>query len=275
MKRTLATLERLLLARPRLSVAALGAVLALAELAVAARSPLLGSVLILATLALAFTIARAHRTAQAPPLAAAEPSFLETLSGLPNRDHLIDQLAREMARSQRYHHALTIATIAITQIEELRTAWGEETPRRAIVHVAETLGRVTRASDYLASLGEGRFVTLLIECSEEQGARYADRAALAVSNRPLRSTTSLRVPLYVAVGVTLTQYHADRYRGPLDLLSAAGGDLPVESPVRGRSLAYDPQALRRQLVHDYYPEGEMPSFADAYREQRGRGRRVV
>ncbi len=34
--------------------------------------------------------------------------------------------------------------------------------------------------------------------------------------------------------------------------------------------AGDPRALRRALVKDYYPEGKMSDFADAYREHRGR-----
>jgi len=48
---------------------------------------------------------------------------------------------------------------------------------------------------------------------------------------------------------------------------------PVEVFRASRSaLAHDPRAMRQQLVRDYYPEGEVKEFADAYREARSRSR---
>ena len=89
----------------------------------------------------------------------------------------------------------------------------------------------------------------------------------------------MKVPLYVGVDVSALEYDSTRYRGPLEFLSVAGGDLtPVarSRTVQGRpqrsGLAADPRGLREQLVRDYYPGGDMKDFADAYKEARNRNR---
>jgi diguanylate cyclase (GGDEF)-like protein len=207
---------------------------------------------------------------------------------LANRVHLIEQLARDIARAQRYSQALTLAVVELSRFEDFRASWGAETSRAAVLHVAETLRRVARSSDFVARLDRARFAVVLSACDEAQAASFGDRLSLAVSNRPLRSTGGVRVPLYIGVDVAATLYRSGRFRGPLDFLSAAGGDLisaaesgapPAQggsrAPARGRALAADPQALRRQLVRDYYPDGHAAEFADAYREHRRRARRVT
>ncbi|HMO54376.1 MAG TPA: diguanylate cyclase [Tepidiformaceae bacterium] len=197
-------------------------------------------------------------------------------TGLPNRQQLTDTLARDIARSERYSHALTLAIVRISQFEDLKASWGASTARQAVQHVAETLGRVTRASDFVAHIDEGRFAVVLLQCSGSQAALYGDRVTLAVSNRPLKSTSNVKVPLYVGVEVSALQYDSARFRGPLEFMSLAGGDVPTERPrpARGQrnALAANPGAMREQLVKDYYPDGEIMDFADAYREARNRNR---
>ncbi|MBK9344043.1 MAG: hypothetical protein IPN07_13680 [Dehalococcoidia bacterium] len=76
--------------------------------------------------------------------------------------------------------------------------------------------------------------------------------------------------------VNALEYDATRFRGPLEFLSLAGGDVVPERPARTQSarvaMVADPRGLREQLVKDYYPGGEMRDFAEAYREARSRNR---
>lgn len=279
-----------LLATPQRLAACLLALLAAGELIVVARyAPFLGSVLIGSTAGLGLlarrlareTAARAADAARDQLRTASEGFLIDADTRLPNRQHLIDHLTREIARSQRYSHDMTLTMVEISRLRELQTAWGAETSRRAVHHVAEALRRVTRTSDFLARVGEDRFVVALMQCDARQAETFAERVALAVSNRPLRATSAIKVPLYVSVDCSALQYEAAKFRGPLDFLSAAGGDVAPSSEGRRpgtsarRSTAADPQSLRRQLVRDYYPEGKMDDFADAYREQRQRARRVI
>lgn len=259
----------------------LACILLLAEFAVVLRfSGTIGAVLLASTAGLA---AYSYRGLQALATASARAEdpdahrdLVDPETRLPNRQQLIDTLARDIARSERYRHPLTLAVIRIAQFDEIRTAWGIGTARQAVLHVAETVTRVTRASDFLARLDETRFAVILLQCTGQQAAAYADRVTLAASNRPVRSSAHLKVPLYVGVEVTTLEYDAQRFRGPLEFLSHAGGDVAIEglrAPRGARTgLAADPRAMRQQLVRDYYPGGELKDFAEAYREARSRNR---
>ncbi|MGE3077332.1 MAG: diguanylate cyclase [Dehalococcoidia bacterium] len=203
-------------------------------------------------------------------------AFVDEHTGLPGRQQLIDTLSRDIARCERYSHALTLSVVKVSQYEDLKCAWGGGTARTAIDHVAETLRRITRASDFLCRIDESTFGIILLQCSGRQASLYSDRLSLAVSNRPLKSSSRSKVPLYVGVEVSAVEYDSQRFRGPLDFLSFAGGEIVEPRLARPRTsmsaTASDPRALREQLVKDYYPGGEIKDFAEAYREARTRDR---
>jgi diguanylate cyclase (GGDEF)-like protein len=295
-----------------------GATLLLGELGVLAAAPPVGALLLGSTLGLGGVAIRGMRRMKAAEGASGasatpEAEAVDAASGLPGRQQLIDQLSREIARVQRYSHEISIVVVGVAQFEELQTCWGGETAGVAALHVARSLQRVTRASDFVARVDASHFAIVLMQCNGEQARHFGERVSLAVSNRPLTSGSRVRVPLYVSVETTALQYQAERYRGPLDFLSAAGGDVaplkeqrrktttvgsgssrplraghaPAEPDVRsvmaasseagsGRSrIASDPRALRRQLMQDYYPEGKAADFADAYRAERSRAKRAI
>ncbi|WBL35096.1 diguanylate cyclase [Tepidiforma flava] len=265
----------------RRAAIALGLILLVAEFAVALQySGTVGAILIASTAGLAAFVYRGLQALATASVQAEDPDahrhLVDPETRLPNRQQLIDTLARDIARAERYRHPVTLAVVRIAQYEDIRTAWGAGTARQAVEHVAETLVRITRASDFVARLDETRFAVILLQCTGAQAAAYTDRVTLAVSNRPVRSSAHLKVPLYVGVEVTALEYDAARFRGPLEFLSQAGGDLILQAvrPPRAQrsALAHDPRAMRQQLVRDYYPDGDVKDFAEAYREARSRSR---
>jgi len=273
--------EPLRVTAARRGAIALGILLLAGELVVAFRfSGTVGALLIVSTAGLAAFVYRGLEALATASVQAEDPDahrhLIDPETRLPNRQQLIDTLARDIARAERYRHPITLAIVRIAQYDEIRTAWGIGTARQAVEHVAETLARITRASDFLARLDETRFAVILLQCTGPQAAAYTDRVTLATSNRPVRSSAHLKVPLYVGVEVTALEYDSTRFRGPLEFLSQAGGDLVLDSvraPRAHRSaLAHDPRAMRQQLVRDYSPDGEIKDFAEAYREARTRSR---
>ncbi len=216
---------------------------------------------------------------------------------LPGRQQLIDQLAREIARTQRYGYDMSIAIIGVSQFEGLRASWGSAMAGNAVAHVGRTLQRITRVSDFLARIDDSRFAVVLMQCNAEQAGLFGERASLAASNRPLIPATGVRVPLYVSVETTALQYQPSKYRGPLDFLSAAGGDVAPPTrqqhralgsgradtgvrgfadpdQPRGNSRAADPRALRQQLVRDYRAARPM-GVAEGFGTERARARRAI
>ena len=262
----------------RRAIVAAGMVLLVGEATVAIRfSGQTGLFMMAATAGLsAFTYRGVQTLDASDPGDRDTASDIDDRTGLPGLQQLIDTLSRDIARSERYSHALTLAVIRISQYEEMKASWGDGTARLAIEHVAETLGRITRTSDFLCRLDESSFAVILLQCSGRQAGLFGDRLSLAVSNRPLKSTSNVKVPLYVGVEVNALEYDATRFRGPLEFLSLAGGDVVPERPARTQTarvaMVADPRGLREQLVKDYYPGGEMRDFAEAYREARSRNR---
>lgn len=266
----------------RRTVVTLGIVLLLCEGAVAVRfSGWIGLLMMITTASLGAFVYRGIEAmyGRREGTDDAADSLVDGKTGMPARQQLIDTLARDIARCERYSHALTLSVIRISQYEELKGSWGDATARLAVDHVAETLKRITRASDFLCRLDEGTFAVVLLQCSGRQAALYGDRLSLAVSNRPLNSASNVKVPLYVGVDVNALEYDATRFRGPLEFLSVAGGEVataPVRraamQPGQRGALAADVRSLRQQLVKDYYPGGEIKDFADAYKEARNRNR---
>jgi diguanylate cyclase (GGDEF)-like protein len=292
MKRTLTRWPRMLFSIPngsdrrialiRRAVLATGLLLLISEAAVAIRySGSTGLILIVSTAGLSAFVYRGIEALNPASAATAEAiaAFFDEKTGLPGRQQLIDTLSRDIARCERYSHALTLSVVHISQYDELKTAWGNGTADLAVSHVVETLRRITRASDLLCRLDESTFAVILLQCSERQAALFGDRLSLAVSNRPLKSASKAKVPLYVGVDINAVEYDAMRFRGPLDFLSFAGGEVvaPLLSQTRRSNIAReaaiaDARDLRDQLGQDYYPGGQMKDFAEAYREARNRNR---
>lgn len=240
--------------------------------------PVVGAGLTLSTVALGALIKRSNMAADRDREAAIEASiheqaesfFIDRFTDLPNRQHLLDQLGREIARAGRYSYDLTLAMVDLNRVPELQATWGVSIADKAVLHVANTLKRITRTSDFVARIDEERFAVVLLKCSMDQAAVFGDRVALAVANRPLKRDESLKVPVYINVEVKALQFDRDRFRGPLEFLSAAGGEaVPVRDRAGGRG---DAQALRKQLVVDYYPDGKIQDFADAYEAYRKKER---
>lgn len=289
--------------RYRLLSGALSGALVLAEYGVFRwLSQPAGLVLFAFTVGLSFSIIRLQRVTNtvhkqerdAEREKSRESFYRDDETGLPNRQNLIETLGRDISRSIRRSEALTLAIVSISRFDDLRAAWGNDTGPRAVAHVSGTLLRITRNSDFLARLDTDHFAVLLVGCTQEQASIFADRVTLAVTNRPLEATGKMRVPVYVDVEVQTLQYDSSRYRGPLEFLSAAGGDVaperrpvniaeasaakkkatPNATPIRVTASA-DAPSLRRQLLGaDYHQNGKALEFAEAYQSFRSKVRRT-
>jgi diguanylate cyclase (GGDEF)-like protein len=208
----------------------------------------------------------------------AESVYVDAETGLPNRNQLIDQLAREIARAERYQFALTLAVVEIERLDDIEAAWGADAVARSIAHVTKTMRRVTRTSDFLSRLDQQRFAVALMQCTNEQAKKFGGRVELAVGNRPIRAGSRMRgVPVYLSVRVTTLQYDRTRLRGPLDFLSRAGGEMviqeertPLPKGAARHPAPADIPGLRRDPVPTYAEDADTPDFAEAYKAFRGR-----
>lgn len=111
-------------------------------------------------------------------------AYISELYGLPNRNYLLAELRREISASRSQNTPFTLLQISFDTLAEIQERRGEDFGRRAITAMAELLRRITRDSDFIAYLGEGRFVVILNECTESQAHSYLRRVpgSIAVSD---------------------------------------------------------------------------------------------
>ncbi len=165
------------------------------------------------------------------------------------RQLLLDQLAREIARSERAGTPVSVAMVELSGVVEIGATMGPVAVDAALAHLNCALGRVTWAGDCVGRVDAGRFAVVLVDSGREHGAAFARRVALAVGNRAVAGPRgSLRV------ATDIVEYSRARHHDPETFLGAATGEAPSEfmpSPSAYADLRKarraDPHELRRQL----------------------------
>jgi diguanylate cyclase (GGDEF)-like protein len=102
-------------------------------------------------------------------------SIVDPLTGLHNRRFGEERLENEIARAQRYGHALTILMIDLDGLKEINDQHGHGAGDGALRTFAQRLMSATRGSDLPARIGGDEFLVLLPECQPGGIRRVLDR----------------------------------------------------------------------------------------------------
>ncbi|MFN0096347.1 MAG: diguanylate cyclase domain-containing protein [Dehalococcoidia bacterium] len=139
---------------------------------------------------------------------------------IPDRRMLMTELERQLARAVRYGEDTTLVVAQVAKRDVLVQAHGKAGLAAAERQLVETLERVTRTSDYMARLDEGRYAVLLIQCPVARADRYIERMTLAARNRSVLVAGS-RQPFQVNVESHAVQFDARRHQHPETFLADA------------------------------------------------------
>lgn len=121
----------------------------------------------------------------------------DPLTGVYNRYALDEALAREFARSQRYHHPIALLMVDIDQFKEFNDRFGHAAGDDVLRAVSSLLTRCVRSTDVVVRYGGDEFLILLIE---------TDGEVVYVKNRIERAvkhefeSTAYGVPIRVSIG---------------------------------------------------------------------------
>lgn len=139
----------------------------------------------------------------------------DTLTGLPNRRAVEEDVERLAALSRRSAQALTLLRVDVDGMLALNDRVGHETGDSVIVSLASLLRARLRSSDVVARVGGDEFLVLLPNTSPEAGIALAEGLrALTGELTPLDAIDQLTV----SVGVASFPLDAE---SPRDLLDAA------------------------------------------------------
>ncbi|MGM0677677.1 MAG: sensor domain-containing protein [Pseudomonadota bacterium] len=88
-------------------------------------------------------------------------AFHDPLTGLPNRELLIDRLTQAMAVARRDHHALAVAFLDLDDFKVINDSLGHERGDELLVQVSRRLREYLREGDTVARFGGDEFLLLL------------------------------------------------------------------------------------------------------------------
>lgn len=114
----------------------------------------------------------------------------DPLTGLQNRRSFFANAERELARLQRgkvSHGALIM--IDLDHFKRINDTYGHGIGDDVLRHLAGTLMRTLRRSDYASRLGGEEFAVLLPDTSEEQGMRLAERLRVSIAEAVVSTPT--------------------------------------------------------------------------------------
>ncbi len=91
---------------------------------------------------------------------------VDSLTGLANSRHFLELVEREIARSRRYRHPLTLLYLDCDNFKNLNDQFGHHIGNRCLQYLAATLESNTRNIDIVARLGGDEFVILMPETGD-------------------------------------------------------------------------------------------------------------
>lgn len=131
-----------------------------------------------------------------------ELMLTDPLTDVPNRRHLDDRLAMELARQTRYGQPLSVILTDIDWFKRVNDTFGHGAGDTVLEAFARTLEASIRSSDFLARYGGEEFVLLLPNTEVEE--------ATALAERMREATRRIRIPdtelgITASFGVTLAR----------------------------------------------------------------------
>ena len=91
----------------------------------------------------------------------------DSLTGLANRNHLIDFLESALARAQRHGHQLAVLFIDVNEFKAINDTYGHSVGDSVLVEVARRLSQELREDDLLARYGGDEFVWVSADSKED------------------------------------------------------------------------------------------------------------
>lgn len=104
------------------------------------------------------------------------------LTGLFNRRAIDRILNRELARSERFDHSLSVLMIDIDNFKHINDVYGHVFGDEIIKKVADSIKRHCRDVDYVGRIGGDEFIVMLIETDHNYAVLVADRIRQEASN---------------------------------------------------------------------------------------------
>lgn len=148
-------------------------------------------------------------------------SYIDSLTGIPNRRSLDEYLAGELQRAVRAATPLALIMLDIDYFKAYNDAYGHQIGDRCLMQVAAALqSTLKRPGDMVARYGGEEFVVVLVETNESGAALIAERLRARIEGLAIEHRQS-KVSAYVTASLGVTCIVPGQACEPGMLFSAA------------------------------------------------------
>jgi len=145
-------------------------------------------------------------------------STRDALTGLYNRDAVMDHLKKEMVRCQRERTPLSIVFTDLDGLQEINERKGHLVGDLVLQEVSRRLATALRSYDHLGRYGDDELVMILPKCNAAGALEVAERARVAVAAYPIQSEAGDFLTSITSVAATV---NGSRELAPHALLRVA------------------------------------------------------
>ena len=163
----------------------------------------------------------------------------DSLTGIYNRRHFLDQAAHEISRCARENSDLTMMMVDLDYFKSINDNYGHEIGDQVLVGSVQQIRHQLRDYDLFGRLGGEEFAILLPGSDIEDGIEIGTRIASELQRHPIESRAGA-IPMTCSIGVAQFEHNggslgelldtADRY---LYRAKQAGRNRVVGEPVTG------------------------------------------
>jgi diguanylate cyclase (GGDEF)-like protein len=98
----------------------------------------------------------------------------------------MEQLVKEVERSARYHHSLSLMLCDVDHFKRINDTYGHQTGDETLIQFSQALRSCLRETDWIARYGGEEFVIVLPETGLNAAAQVAERCRAALAKEALK-----------------------------------------------------------------------------------------
>lgn len=130
----------------------------------------------------------------------------DSLTNAANRRHFLELAEKEIARAQRYQHALSVLQIDVDHFKRINDLYGHATGDHVLRRLVNTCRNALRESDTVGRLGGEEFAILLPNTNEKQASDVAERLRVGLAELRIATRNDF-LQFSVSIGVAECRSH--------------------------------------------------------------------
>jgi diguanylate cyclase (GGDEF)-like protein len=124
----------------------------------------------------------------------------DSLTGLLNHEEILDILDRELARSERDGHCVSIIMVDIDHFKKVNDTYGHLAGDAVLRTTAQKMHAIERAYDAVGRYGGEEFLLILPECCLDCAITIAERLRAWISSESMDTSEGI-IPVTISLGV--------------------------------------------------------------------------